>query len=153
MPSSQRAYSTLIVFLIVVAGVAAFGAYFQPGDWYAELSKPPWTPPNWLFGPVWALLYVCIAIAGWLIFAEAEQALMKFLWTGQLVLNGIWSWLFFGLHRTGLALLDILALLVCILLLLWAGHRSLPAILWLLLPYSLWVGYASSLNAAIHLAN
>ena len=153
MPSSQRAYSTLIVFLIVVASVAALGAYFQPGDWYAELNKPPWTPPNWLFGPTWTILYVCIAIAGWLIFAEAEQALMKCLWTGQLVLNGIWSWLFFGLHNTGLALVDIVALLVCIFLLLRVSYRTFRAITWLLLPYFLWVGYASSLNAVIHLAN
>lgn len=152
MSSPKRSYLMLVVFLLVVAGVATFGAYFEPGDWYARVDKPFWTPPNWVFGPVWAVLYVLVAIAGWLIFS-GPSLLSKYLWVIQLFLNGIWSWLFFGLHRTGLALLDIVALIVCIALLLVVSYKSSRTVVWLLAPYLLWVCYASTLNAAIYLSN
>lgn len=139
--------------LAAVAAVGYFGSQFRPGTWYESLDKPPWTPPDWAFGPVWTVLYVFIAIAGWLIFTRARAGLAGLLWIVQLVLNGMWSWLFFGLQRPTLSLLDIVLLLAAIIALLIHLARRQRAAMWLLLPYAVWVGYALSLNLAIVLLN
>ncbi len=148
----KRSYWTLLLFILIVAVVAASGVHFQPGAWYAQQVKPSWTPPNWLFPPVWSILYVMIAVAGWLIFCSTDQKL-KTLWVTQLILNALWSWLFFGMHRTGLALIDITAMLFCIGLLAIHSRNSLVAVTWLMAPYFIWVSYAATLNAGIFLLN
>ncbi|HEY7985800.1 MAG TPA: TspO/MBR family protein [Methylophilaceae bacterium] len=148
----KRSYWTLLLFILIVAGVAASGVHFQPGAWYEQLAKPFWTPPNWLFPPVWSILYVMIAVAGWLIFSTTNQKL-KALWVAQLALNGLWSWLFFGLHNTRLGLIDITLLLICIAMLLVLSRKTLTAVTWLMSPYLIWVAYAFSLNAAILVLN
>lgn len=135
--------------LVLVGAVGWFASQFRPGAWYAALDKPPWTPPDAVFGPVWGVLYVAIALAGWLIFARLKSGLAQALWLAQLVLNGLWSWLFFGLHRPGLALADLMALVVCLVVLLAHLWPRQPASFWLLLPYALWTGYALSLNAGV----
>lgn len=146
---ARASYRRLMVFVALVFGVALIGRYFSPDDWYAGLWKPPWTPPGWVFGPVWALLYVLIALAGWMIFAQPGAATARVLWGVQLVLNASWSWLFFGLHSPWLALLDIVALNACVAGMGIAAYRLRPLIGWLLLPYLVWVTYAFTLNAAI----
>jgi tryptophan-rich sensory protein len=125
------------------------GASFRPGLWYEALAKPPWTPPDWVFGPVWGVLYVAVGIAGWLLFTRDVGAGARALWVAQLALNALWSWLFFGLQRPGLALADIVLLLAAILalLVLLASRQRLA--FWLLVPYAAWVGYALTLNAGI----
>ena len=140
----------LLVFLAITFCAAAFGAQFMPGPWYAELVKPAWTPPNWIFGPVWTVLYVLIALSAWLVWrARPRFGLPLALWFAQLGLNGIWSWLFFGLERPGLAAIDIVVLLGAILATAYAfAHVSRLAAL-ALLPYVLWVGYATALNVTI----
>lgn len=153
MSPAKRSYPLLAAFLLVVFAVAAFGALFPPGEWYAALWKPPWTPPNWLFGPVWTLLYILMAIAGWLIFSRPGSASARYLWLSQLVLNALWSWLFFGLHLTWIALLDIVALVACVAALVILSFRPQRTVSWLLLPYLVWVAYASTLNAAIVAGN
>jgi tryptophan-rich sensory protein len=151
MTVAERSCLVLAIYVLVVAAVAVFAAQFEPGDWYAQLSKPVWTPPNWLFAPVWTILYLSLAVAGWQIHYGRSRTL-KFLWVLQLILNGIWSWLFFGLHRTGLAFADMIALIVCIAALLMVAYPSMRRVTWLLLPYFVWVSYAATLNAAIYLA-
>ena len=109
---------------------AWIGSWYQPGEWYAALVKPTLTPPAWIFGPVWTLLYAMMAIAAWLVWSRygwvnAIGPLGLFL--GQLALNALWSYLFFGLQRPGLALLDIVALWLAILATLtafWRYHRA-----------------------------
>lgn len=152
MKVNARSYFTLILFFLIVAAVAASGVQFRPGQWYEQLQKPFWTPPNWVFPPVWSILYVMIAVSGWMIFSASKPTL-KVLWIAQLVFNGLWSWLFFGMHRTGLGLADILALFSCIFALLLLSRKTSPAVAWLTLPYLFWVGYATTLNAAILLLN
>ena len=152
MTASERSYPMLAVYVLLVAAVAAFGAQFEPGEWYAQLSKPAWTPPNWLFGPVWTVLYITIAVAGWLIHYGGSP-MLKYLWALQLLVNGIWSWVFFGLHFIGLALVNITALIVCIATLLLVARRVMQPVVWLLSPYLAWVSYAATLNAAIYLNN
>lgn len=120
--------------------------------WYQELAKPAWTPPNWVFGPVWTLLYIGMGIAVWLVWRErgtrdVTAALTCFLI--QLALNFLWSPVFFGMHKPGWALADVLALWIAIAVTIALFYRvSVPASV-LLIPYFLWVSYASALNYAI----
>jgi translocator protein len=145
-------YLTLVVFLALVLGVAFFGAQYQPGEWYEHLNKPLWTPPNWLFPPVWSVLYLMIAVAGWLIFSSNNK-MLKVLWVSQLILNGLWSWLFFGIHSQGGGLADILAMLACISAMVLMSFKLSKYVFRILLPYLFWVGYASALNFAIYISN
>ena len=143
----------LVVFLLVTVAVAVFGAQFEPGEWYRQLVKPTWTPPDAIFAPVWTVLYVMIALAGWAVWRAGDRGPALALWSVALVLNGLWSWLFFGQHAIGLALVDIVALwLTLIAFALVAWPRSRAASL-LFVPYIVWVGYAALLNAAIWTAN
>jgi benzodiazapine receptor len=152
-PASRRPLWLLAPFLFAVAAVAATGAAFAPGTWYASLTRPGWTPPNWIFPPVWSLLYLGIAIAGWLLWTTPNTRAGRVLWGLQLLLNGLWSWIFFGLHRVGLALLDLSALVATVAVLtVWAWRRS-RIVAWLMAPYLAWLLYAKSLNAGILLLN
>jgi tryptophan-rich sensory protein len=143
--------AALIIFVALVAVAAFGGARFHPDDWYAALSKPDWTPPSWLFAPVWTLLYAGIAVAGWLVWRRSGGRLTPalVLWLLQLGLNATWSWLFFGLHRPGMALVDIAALLLCILAFTIVARRLSPVSSLLFVPYALWVAFATALNYAI----
>ncbi len=142
----------LAMFVAVAFLPALIGARFTPGAWYLELAKPAWTPPGWLFGPVWTVLYVTIGVAAWLVWRQAgfrKAPLVWLAWGGQLVLNAAWSWIFFGLHAPGAALVEIIALWLAILATIAAFRRLRPIAGALLLPYLGWVGFATALNAAI----
>ncbi|MEL7060727.1 MAG: TspO/MBR family protein [Acidobacteriota bacterium] len=139
---------SLIAFLIVTASAAAFGAAFGPGSWYDEIAKPGWTPPDWLFGPVWTLLYAMIAIAGWRLWTRRARPALA-LWVVQLVLNALWSWIFFGLHNLGLAFADIALLWLAIVATIVLARRPDPWAAGLLVPYLLWVTFAAALNFSI----
>jgi tryptophan-rich sensory protein len=120
--------------------------------WYAEIAKPSWTPPGWLFGPVWTVLYVMMAAAAWLVWRTAGWPAARpalILFGVQLLLNAAWTPIFFGLHRPGLAFAEILALWAAIGATLVAFWRVFPAAALLLVPYWLWVSFASVLNCAI----
>ncbi len=153
-PSVRRRPLWLLApFLFAVAAVAVTGAAFPPGAWYVSLIRPGWTPPNWIFPPVWSLLYVGIAIAGWLLWTTPGARTGRVLWGLQLLLNGLWSWIFFGLHRVGLALLDLSALVATVAVLaLWSWRRC-RTVAWLMAPYLAWLLYAKSLNVGILLLN
>jgi tryptophan-rich sensory protein len=143
----------LVVFLVVVFIAASFGAIFQPGAWYAGLEKPAFNPPNWVFAPVWTVLYVLMAVAAWLVWRErgsvAAAAVPLAAWLVQLVLNALWSWLFFGQHEMGLALVDITALWFAIVVTIALFWRVNHLASWLLVPYLAWVSFAMLLNAAL----
>lgn len=146
-PVSTRALPSLIVFLAVTFAAAAFGAQFTPGDWYGSLAKPAWNPPNWIFAPVWSLLYAMMGIAAWLVWWRVQSlGLPIFLWFAQLVLNATWSWLFFGLERPDLAALEILFLLVAIVVTAVTFFRESRVAGTLLVPYAAWVSFAAFLN-------
>jgi benzodiazapine receptor len=145
----RRALPGLVFFAITFA-VASVGAMFTPGPWYEALAKPVWTPPGWIFAPVWTALYAMIAVAGWLVWAARRRAdaALAF-WGVQLALNGVWSWLFFGLENPALAAVDIVLLLAAIVVTIRAFARISVAAATLLVPYALWVGFATALNIAI----
>ena len=113
--TSNRDWGALAGFVLAVTAAAVLAGQFMPGEWYRALAKPSWNPPNWLFGPVWTVLYVMIAIAGWLAWRNGATAAV-IVWGVGLALNAAWSWLFFGQRAIGLAALDIIALAITIVL-------------------------------------
>lgn len=150
---------SLIAFILLCLIVEVIGSLSTKeivSTWYPTLIKPSWTPPNWVFGPVWFCLYMMIAVSGWLIY-RAEYSHKRFvalmLYGGQLALNFIWSFLFFSLRSPTLGLIDIVWLCLLIILTIikaWPVN-SLASLL--LIPYLVWVIYATSLNAGIWLLN
>jgi tryptophan-rich sensory protein len=142
----------LLGWLALSAATSSVGIVVRPGAWYESLAKPAWTPPDAVFGPVWTILYVLMAVAAWRVwrehgFGRATTALG--LYFGQLALNATWSFLFFGLHSPGAALLEILALWLAILATIVTFARRDRLAAGLLVPYLIWVSYAAVLNAAI----
>jgi translocator protein len=118
--------------------------------WYASLGKPSWTPPNWLFAPVWTFLYVAMAVAAWLVWRKIGlTAAPMELFLLQLLLNVAWSAAFFALRSPGAAFAEIILLWFAILATAIEFWKILPAAGWLLVPYMLWVGFAAALNFSI----
>ena len=138
--------------LITIGGGLSIGFVTRPGAWYAALAKPRFNPPNWIFAPVWTLLYVLIAIAGARTYENGTSAGFA-LWAAQLALNFAWSPVFFRLHRTGLAL-AIVAALLAVIVAFTAERWSTDALsAWLFVPYACWVAFATLLNASIVVLN
>ena len=143
----------LAAFLVVVIGGGlSIGFMTRPDAWYAGLAKPPFNPPNWVFAPAWTLLYVLIAIAGARTFEQGLGVAFG-LWLAQLALNFVWSPVFFRLHRPGLALAIVAALLAVILaFIVQRWDVDLVSAL-LFVPYAGWVAFATLLNASIVVLN
>jgi benzodiazapine receptor len=147
MPLLALAGWMLVAFL-----AALIGGLAGPGAWYAGLAKPAWNPPDWVFGPVWTVLYAAMGVAAWLVWlrrgaAPVQGALLLF--GVQLGLNALWSWLFFGWHRPGLAFMELVLLWFAILATTLAFWRIRPLAGWLFVPYLLWVSFAGLLNVTL----
>jgi benzodiazapine receptor len=145
-----------IAFPLIVGGISGFFTVQGVKDWYLSLAKPNFTPPNYLFGPVWTLLYALMGVAFFRILEKGKsvqkiKAIRIYLW--QLFFNFCWSFLFFSQHQIGLAFIDILILWVLILIMIirfkkldaFAGYSQIP--------YLLWVSFATALTAAIFILN
>ena len=144
--------ASLVVFALACLIAASSGTIFRAGSWYAQLRQPSWRPPGWLFGPVWLVLYTMIALSGWIVWqsAAAEQLFLPMLVYGvHLVFNALWSFCFFGLRRPGLALVDMTALWLSIVLTMAVFYPISGLATALLGPYLLWVSFAWFLNRAI----
>lgn len=142
------------VFLLLVFLIAQMGWLFPPGEWYADLVRPPFAPPNWVFGPVWTALYIMIAVAGWLVWqATGTRSKAIALWSTQLVLNALWTPLFFGLHQLGVALVEMTLLWLVIAACIVVFRPVSKTAAWLFVPYLMWVSFAWALNAGFWLLN
>jgi translocator protein len=144
-----KRYTALFVFLALVAAASATGVMHKPGPFYAALVKPAWTPPDAIFAPAWALLYVMIALAGWIVWRAQGLGAALWVWLVQLALNAAWPWLMFGRKQINFAMLDIAALwlaIVVFIILAWRVRRSASL---LFVPYLAWVSFAAALNFAI----
>ncbi len=142
----------LMGFFAVCIAAASSGALFRPGQWYESLAKPWWKPPNWLFGPAWTLLYISIAVSGWLVWRKAGfagAALPLAIYFVQLILNAIWSGLFFGLRRMDLAFGEVLMLWLSILAVILAFYPVHAEAALMLIPYLCWVSFAAYLNFTV----
>lgn len=120
--------------------------------WYQTLAKPSWTPPSWLFAPVWTALYIMMGTAAWLVWRPrgwTGASLALGLFVGQLALNVAWSGLFFKLRMPGLAFVEIVVLWLAIAVTTWSFARHSALAAWLLAPYLAWVTFAAALNLSI----
>lgn len=152
--SAGHSALALLGFLAASFAVSALGGLATASSittWYPTLAKPSFNPPNWLFGPVWTMLYITVAVAGWRVWRRAgftdNRAYAAF--GAQLALNLLWPALFFGLQRLGLALagLVLLWISIAVTLLMFWRHDRIAALLFA--PYLAWVTFAGALNAAI----
>lgn len=141
----------LAVFVLANLAAASSGAVFRPGDWYAALAKPPWTPPNWAFPVTWSVLFVLNAVSGWLVWMTggADAVWPLALYGVSLAINPSWSGVFFGLRRMGLGfvIVAMLWLSIAAVMAAFAPVSSLAA--GMLAPYLLWVTIASALNLRV----
>ncbi len=139
----------LVAVCFGAAGIGGLATAPNIPTWYAGLDKPVWTPPGWIFGPVWSFLYLSMAVAAWLVWRRGNALVPLSLFAVQLTFNMAWSWLFFGLHSPGAAFVDVVLLwaaIVATMLAFW--FRSTIAGL-LFVPYLTWVSFAAVLNFAI----
>jgi len=151
----MRRIAALVIFVGLCLGVGALGGWVTAGsvkDWYPTLHKPSFNPPNWLFGPVWTVLYVMMGVSAWRVWLRAHGDRARgplALFALQLALNLGWSIGFFGLHAIGLAVAVIVALEAAIVATMLAFRRIDRLAAALLVPYALWVAFAAVLNVAI----
>jgi len=141
----------LVAWVALCLFVGLLASLSQPGDWYDGLSKPSWTPPGSVFGPVWAVLYIMAGVAAWLVWKRGgADALWPLVLFGvQLVFNAAWMWLFFDLHLPAIAMLDMVLLWVAVAatIVVFDGWSRAAAIL--LLPYLIFVSFAALLNFSL----
>jgi translocator protein len=154
MANARRQGIGLAGWLLASFAAAAVGgvASANAGDFYQQLARPAWAPPSWLFGPVWSVLYLLMGIGAWLVWRErgfrgARAALTLFV--AQLAANALWTWLFFAWRRGALAFGEILLLWVLIAATIAAFWRVRPLAGALLIPYLLWVTFATALTVAV----
>ena len=156
----MKLWLKILICVLVINLLGGAGAIFTSGslkDWYASLEKPPGVPPNRVFGPVWTMLYAMIGISLALVWHQVRSgkgrkvALCWFF--GQMILNLAWTPIFFGAHRLGLALVVIVALLMAILVTLILFRKQHRLAGRLLIPYAIWVSYATYLNAGYFALN
>jgi tryptophan-rich sensory protein len=148
-------YLALLGFLaaaFIAGGIGSAATFENVRSWYPSLQKPSWTPPNWLFGPVWTCLYVAMSVAAWRVWRRSEGSAARTeltLYAAQITLNLFWSIVFFGLRNPALGLIDIVLLWSLLLTMQIRFFRAdrIAALLWL--PYLLWVSFATALNASI----
>ena len=151
----SRDWIALLISVGVCFTVAASGSVFTASSvktWYPALLKPAGTPPPWVFGPVWSILYLLMAAAAWLVWRQRTHEdvwLALALFMAQLILNGLWSVVFFGLRRPGAALVEIIILLIAIAMTNMRFAELSRLAFWLMTPYFAWVLYASYLNFGI----
>jgi tryptophan-rich sensory protein len=138
-----------LLFTFAAAAVGAIGSS-DASTFYAQLARPGWAPPAWVFGPVWSLLYTLMGVAVWLIWRirgmSARTALILFV--GQLAANALWSWLFFAWHLGGLAFAEVVLLWLLIVATIISFRRTSSLAAALLLPYLAWVSLAAALTYA-----
>ena len=145
----------LIISIAIPVAIGALSGFFTTtgeGSWYRTINKPSWNPPGWIFGPVWTTLYILMGIAFYLVWRSPESKVRRtalILFGIQLILNFFWSFIFFDQQQIGMALAEIIALWVFILLSIFAFAKVSKTAAWLLVPYISWVSFATILTYTI----
>jgi benzodiazapine receptor len=155
MPGTRQA-AGLLGWLLAAFAAGAVGAVasVDAATFYAQLSKPSWAPPGWVFGPVWSALYALMGVSAWLVWrSPGPRAMALGLFGAQLAANALWSWLFFAWRRGALAAVEVLILLALIAATAVVFRRTSRVAALLLVPYLLWVGFASALTWAVWRSN
>ncbi|MDZ4792033.1 MAG: TspO/MBR family protein [Hyphomicrobiales bacterium] len=148
--------ATFGVFLGAVAAAALFAGQWAGNDWYRNLDKPSFTPPDWAFPVAWSILYLMIATAGWFVWMAPESgnrtAALNF-WYGQIFINAVWSYIFFGRKQLDVALVTLTMMWALIIGFIMSALLIDQRAALLFIPYLIWVTYAGLLNAVILLMN
>jgi tryptophan-rich sensory protein len=142
---------------LAVGGLSGFATASGVASWYPTLAKPSFNPPAWVFGPTWTVLYILMGVALFLVWQQGLNTqgvrLALFVFGVQLMLNALWSIIFFRMQSPGWAFAEIILLWIAIIATLWAFWRVMPAAGWLLVPYLAWVSFAAVLNGSIWFLN
>lgn len=140
---------TFPIFLLACAAAASSGFFFKPGEWYASLEKPGFTPPNWVFPVAWTTLYLLLAWAGYRLSLLPGSQMVLALWAAQIALNTLWTPVFFGAHRlfASLVILVLLWLVVAVMLVMAMRLDVITGLI--LFPYLVWLSLAAALNFSI----
>jgi len=153
--SPRAGWGSLIVFVaacLLVGSLGAISTASSVDTWYPGVTKPSWNPPNSVFGPVWTTLFIMMGVSVWLVWRrrhESETRVAMIFFGGQLMLNALWSALFFGAQRPGWAAVEIVVLWLAIAGTIAIFARISKPAAWLLVPYLVWVSFATALNFAI----
>ncbi len=146
----------LVLAIVITEGAGALGSIFTARNirgWYKTLNRPRLNPPNWVFAPVWTILYLLMAVAAWLVWqrgiASPGVVIALIVFLIQLVLNVLWSAIFFGWHNPAAAFAEIIFLWLSIILTIFEFSKISPAAAWLMVPYIIWVTFAAYLNFSI----
>ncbi|MFH2136458.1 MAG: TspO/MBR family protein [Patescibacteria group bacterium] len=157
---TSKNFLKLIIAILVSEAAGIIGSIFTTPSiqtWYANLLRPEFSPPNWIFAPVWTTLFALMGIAAFLVWkrglGDKKVKIALWIFAGQLILNIFWSIIFFGLHSPGGAFLEIIFLWLAILATIISFAKISKPAAWLLLPYILWVSFAAYLNYAIWILN
>ena len=153
---TKNKYLSLFLILLITFIPSAIGvlvtSYFKE-PWYSEILLPSFNPPSWVFGPVWTTLYILMSIAAWSAWNKTSDKKLLQIYFIHLFFNAIWSVIFFGFHQIGLALIDLIIILVFIILLMKIYFNKNRISFYLLMPYFLWSSYALLLNYNIFILN
>jgi benzodiazapine receptor len=151
---TPRPWVALAAFIVLVIAVGTLiGLQSTPGAWYDGLNKPPFNPPSWVFAPVWTILYVMIAVAGWRIWMIDAKSPPMVIWVVQMLLNWAWSPVFFVAEMPWTAFAVIAAMWLAIVAFIFTARRYDPLAAWLFVPYLAWVSFAGLLNGSIAVLN
>lgn len=151
---TPRPWLILAAFVVIVVGVGGLiGTQSVPGEWYQNLNKPPFNPPNWIFGPVWTTLYVMIAVAGWRIWMIDRTSTPMKIWFAQMLFNWAWSPVWFIGQMLWPAFAIIIVILTLIIAFILTARKLDTIAAWLFVPYAAWVAFATLLNLSIAILN
>ncbi len=153
---TKNKYLSLFFILLITFAASAIGSYTTTSfkePWYSQIVLPIFNPPSWVFGPVWTILYIMMSVAIWKIWINEFNLKLLKLYFIHLVFNTTWSVIFFGLHQIGVALINLVIIMLFIILLMQRYFVRDKISFYLMIPYLLWSSYALVLNSAIFILN
>ena len=153
---TKNKYLSLFLILLITFIASAIGGFTTASfkePWYSEIILPSFNPPSWVFGPVWTILYVFMSVAAWSTWKKTLDKKILLIYFVHLFFNAIWSIIFFGFHKIGLALIDLVIIISFIILLMKIYYKNNLISFYLIIPYFLWSSYALILNTSIYFLN
>lgn len=146
-------FGLILLITFLASGIGGFTTSFYKEPWYSQIILPSYNPPGWVFGPVWTILYLMMSFAVWVAWNKTSDKKILLIYFIHLFFNAIWSIIFFGFHKIGLALIDLLIILFFIIVMMKIYFRNNKISFYLMLPYFFWSSYALILNTSIYLLN
>ena len=153
MNNKYLSLGLILLVTFAASGIGGFVTSSSKEPWYSEIILPTFNPPSWVFGPVWSTLYVFMSIAIWKVWNITQDRQILKIYFFHLFFNAIWSVIFFGFHNIGLALADLIIILLFIILLMKSYYKISKTSFYLMVPYLIWTSYAFILNTSIFLLN